>query len=142
MTERQQRFVEEYAVDGNGKQAAIRAGYSPATAEVQASRLLRDAKVAAAIESQRKERSERLGLTADWVLKQQRDLVKVALTRDTDGSVEIARKALRDIGDGIGMYVERHEHTGKDGGPIQMTSEEREARVLSLLEAAKRRKSA
>ena len=37
---KQKRFVSEYLIDLNAKQAAIRAGYSPKTAEVQASRLL------------------------------------------------------------------------------------------------------
>jgi phage terminase small subunit len=34
LTPKQARFVEEYIVDLNGKQAAMRAGYSPKTAEV------------------------------------------------------------------------------------------------------------
>jgi single-stranded DNA-binding protein len=42
---RQLLFVHEYLKDLNGKQAAIRAGYSPKTAESQASRLLRNVKV-------------------------------------------------------------------------------------------------
>ena len=50
LTPKQARFVEEYLIDLNGKQAAIRAGYSPGTAEVQASRLLRNAKVRFALE--------------------------------------------------------------------------------------------
>lgn len=45
LTPKQQRFALEYLQDLNGKQAAIRAGYSEATAESQASRLLRNAKV-------------------------------------------------------------------------------------------------
>ena len=45
----QQLFIMEYVVDLNGKQAAIRAGYSAKTAEVQASRLLSHVKVQAAI---------------------------------------------------------------------------------------------
>lgn len=40
LTARQQRFVAEYAVDLNGTQAAIRAGYSPVRAKVTASELL------------------------------------------------------------------------------------------------------
>jgi phage terminase small subunit len=40
LTPKQQRFVAEYLVDLNGKQAAIRTGYSAKTAEQQASRLL------------------------------------------------------------------------------------------------------
>ena len=49
LTPKQQQFVEEYLVDLNATQAAIRAGYSAKTAEFQASRLLRNAKVQAAI---------------------------------------------------------------------------------------------
>lgn len=40
LTEKQLRFIREYAVDFNGEQAAIRAGYSPNGARVQASLLL------------------------------------------------------------------------------------------------------
>lgn len=40
LTDQQMRFVTEYLKDCNGKQAAIRAGYAPRSAEVQASRLL------------------------------------------------------------------------------------------------------
>jgi hypothetical protein len=56
---KQSRFVEEYIVDLNGKRAAIRAGYSARSAEVQASRMLRDAKVKKAVESSMKARSKR-----------------------------------------------------------------------------------
>lgn len=35
MTEKQLRFVKEYLIDLNGTQAAIRAGYSPNTANEQ-----------------------------------------------------------------------------------------------------------
>ena len=37
---KQSRFVREYAVDCNGAAAAVRAGYSPRSAKVTASRLL------------------------------------------------------------------------------------------------------
>ena len=40
LTPRQAAFVREYLLDGNGTQAAIRAGYSKNTANEQASRLL------------------------------------------------------------------------------------------------------
>ena len=40
MNKRQQRFVDEYMIDLNATQAAIRAGYFPGTASQQASRLL------------------------------------------------------------------------------------------------------
>ena len=39
---KQQRFIDEYMIDFNGTQAAIRAGYSPRTAGSQAYQLVRD----------------------------------------------------------------------------------------------------
>jgi len=40
LTAKQLKFTREYAKDGNGTQAAIRAGYSPNSAQMQSSRLL------------------------------------------------------------------------------------------------------
>lgn len=42
---KQQRFVQEYSVDGNATQAAIRAGYSPRSAYNQAYRLMNNDEV-------------------------------------------------------------------------------------------------
>jgi phage terminase small subunit len=85
--------VEEYIVDLNGKQAAIRAGYSPKTAEVQASRLLSFAKVRKAIKAAMDSRSRRTGITADRVVL---ELEKLAFSNifdfielRSDGSVQI-----------------------------------------------------
>lgn len=68
LTPKQARFVEEYLIDLNATQAAIRAGYSARSAEVTGSRTLSNAKVAAAIAAAQGERSERLQVYADWVL--------------------------------------------------------------------------
>ncbi len=65
---KQQRFVEEYLIDLNGKQAAIRSGYSPKTAEVQASRLLSNAKVSEAVAKGQALASERVEIKQDWIL--------------------------------------------------------------------------
>ena len=70
MNARQQRFVEEFLLDANAKQAAIRAGYSPKSAEVNGPRLLRNAQVAALITEKQKERSERTRVTADMVVQE------------------------------------------------------------------------
>lgn len=55
-TDRQRRFVQELLADpdNNAKQAAIRAGYSRKTAEVQASQTLRQLKVRAALDAGRR----------------------------------------------------------------------------------------
>ena len=58
---RQQRFVEEYLLDLNGTQAAIRAGYSARTANEQAARLLANVSVRSAIERGKSEVAVRTG---------------------------------------------------------------------------------
>lgn len=66
---KQQAFVDEYLIDLNATQAAIRAGYSAKTAQEQSSRLLSNAIVKAAVEKALAARSERTGINAEWVLK-------------------------------------------------------------------------
>ena len=68
LTARQQRFVEEYLVDLDGAQAAIRAGYSGRRAKVTAYELLQEPAIAAAIEAGKAARSERTRIDADWLL--------------------------------------------------------------------------
>ena len=61
-------FVQEYLIDLNATQAAIRAGYSAKTAEQQGYQLLQKPSVQAAIAARQKERGERTSVTADRVL--------------------------------------------------------------------------
>lgn len=68
LTPKRERFCEEYLVDLNGTQAAIRAGYSPKTADQQGSRLLKNVKVAAEISRRQAERRNRTEVTADRVI--------------------------------------------------------------------------
>jgi len=65
---RRQRFIEEYPLDANATQAAIRAGYSSRTANRQGSRLLGNREILAAIQARMAKRSERLEISGDQVL--------------------------------------------------------------------------
>lgn len=67
---RQQRFVDEYLIDLNGTQAAIRAGYSPKTANEQAAQLLAKLSVAQEIQKRIKDRQKRTEITQDRVLQE------------------------------------------------------------------------
>lgn len=71
---KQTRFVAEYLVDYNATQAAIRAGYSPRTAQEQGSRLLSHVMVAAAVEAGKSRLLERADLSATRVLEEIRRL--------------------------------------------------------------------
>ena len=50
LTPRMRRFIAEYLKHGNGTRAAVRAGYSPRTARVQASQMLSNVKVARVVQ--------------------------------------------------------------------------------------------
>ena len=67
LTPKQQRFVEEFLVDSNATQAAIRAGYSAKTANPKGSQLLAKVSVAAAVAEAQAKRRERLEVTVDRI---------------------------------------------------------------------------
>ena len=81
MTKKQKRFCEEYLVDLNAKNAAIRAGYSAESAADIGSENLKKPEIAAEIDRQIAERSKRTGITADRVLE---ELSKIAFCNPAD----------------------------------------------------------
>lgn len=81
LTDKQQRFVDEYLIDLNATQAAIRAGYSAKTADQQGSRMLANVKVKQAVAEKQAQRSKRTGVNQDRVLL---ELAKVAFAKMTD----------------------------------------------------------
>jgi phage terminase small subunit len=74
LSPKQARFVEEYLIDLNATQAAIRAGYSAKTATVIGAQNLTKLNVAEAIEKAKAKRSERAGLTSDMVIDELRKI--------------------------------------------------------------------
>jgi len=92
-TAKQQRFVEEYLVDLNGTQAAIRAGYSDKRASETAYQLLQKAPVRDAIAAAKAERSEETKIDAAYVLHRlvEIDQMDVADILRDDGSVKAVR---------------------------------------------------
>ncbi len=64
---KQKKFVEEYLTIGNGKAAAVAAGYSPKSAESQASRLLSMPEVQAYRRDLEQKMFDELGITQAWI---------------------------------------------------------------------------
>lgn len=69
LTPKQSLFVQEYLLDLNATQAAIRAGYSARTAYSQGQRLLKVVEVQAEIAAAQEQRAEKTKITAEWVLQ-------------------------------------------------------------------------
>lgn len=70
LSKKQRRFVDEYLVDLNATQAAVRSGYSAKTAQEQSSRLLSNVMVQSTIAERMKDREKRTEITQDKVLSE------------------------------------------------------------------------
>ena len=81
MTKKQKLFIEEYLIDLNATQAAIRAGYSPETAGSIGSENLKKPEIRARIEKAMAERSRRTGINQDRVLM---ELAKIGFVNISD----------------------------------------------------------
>lgn len=81
MTKKQKRFVEEYLIDLNATQAAIRAGYSPETAYSIGSENLKKPEIRACIEKAMAERSKRTGVNQDRIIM---ELAKIGFLNPKD----------------------------------------------------------
>ena len=81
LTEKQRRFVDEYLIDLNATQAAIRAGYSVKTAREQASQNLTKLNMQQAISEKMAERSKRTGVNQDRIVL---ELAKIAFVNAAD----------------------------------------------------------
>lgn len=81
MTKKQKRFCEEYLIDLNATQAAIRAGYSPESAGQIGEQNLKKLEIRARIAKAMAERSKRTGVNADRVV---RELAKIAFVNAAD----------------------------------------------------------
>lgn len=174
LTAKQEAFVQEYLIDLNATQAAIRAGYSENAAQEIGYENLRKPQIADAIAEAQQKRAERTQITADRVLQEYArlgfaDLRKAVNWRansdnvlmnqdgeeincpeniieirpsdeiddDTaaalsevsmskDGTLKIKlhdkKGALDSMARHLGMFVDRHEHSGPNGGPIPTAS--------------------
>ena len=138
LTPKQQRFVEEYLIDLNATQAAIRAGYSPRTANEQGAQNLAKLSISEAIAEAQAKREERTQITQDYVLTNiqkviercmQVQQVDNCLTQTEDGELaqafmfkeQGALKGLELLGKHLGMFKDKIEHTGPNGGDINVT---------------------
>lgn len=118
LTDKQQRFVDEYLIDLNATQAAIRAGYSEKTAKEIGSENLTKPNIAKAIQEAQSRLSNKAQVTVEMVVQ---GLLKEAQDY-AEGSTQSARvSAWAHLGKHLGMFKDKVEHTGPNGGDINVT---------------------
>lgn len=125
LTPRQQLFVDEYLVDLNATQAAIRAGYSAKTAKQAGSRLLTNVDVLAVVNKTRTSRAEKMEITAATVTARLLSIADKAEQMEGPSALSVARQSLMDVAKLNGLVVESHE-------TITRSPEERRARLAEL----------
>lgn len=101
MNPKQARFVDEYLIDENATQAAIRAGYSAKTAHAIGSRLLSKVEIMAAVNAGRAAIAKRNAVTQDEVIAG----LRREANREGDGASHAARvSAWAKLGETMGMF--------------------------------------
>lgn len=124
LTPKQARFVQEYLIDLNATQAAIRSGYSERNAGKIGPRLVGQSRIAAAIQAKRQTAAAKADVTVQWVLDRLRENVERAMrtipvyemrdgqrveTGEYQYEGAVANKALELIGKHLGAFPERVE---------------------------------
>ncbi len=130
LTKKQDLFCQEYLVDLNATQAAIRAGYSARTAHVIGQENLTKPAIAAAVQAYMNARSKRIERKADDVLTDLQRVKTDAMKQviDKDGNSLMANhsgalKALELEGRHLKMFTDKMEVTGANGEAIKHTVE-------------------
>lgn len=112
LTQKQQRFVDEYIISGNATQAAIKAGYSKKTAAVTATENLRKPNIKAAIEKRNAEiQSEK---TAD--MTEVMEYLTSVMRGEQTESVATAKGIYNDVPVGAKDRIKAAELIGKRHG--------------------------
>lgn len=144
LTVKQQRFVNEYLIDLNATQAAIRAGYSAKYANTNASKLLRITTIKNALAERMKGKESALIATQDEILRYLTSVMRGESTATVivteDGAPREMDKhpnekerlqAAELLGKRYGLYVEKVDLTKRE------LSEEAKTAIDKLLEETK-----
>lgn len=132
LTPKQARFAEEYLVDFNATQAAIRSGYSPKGARVQGVRLLTNANVASAIRERQQETDRRLILTRERALQLLGSTAERCIADDHPQMVNAGLNALGQIRAMQGWDAPSRSESGKPGEFAEISEEQLDDEIARL----------
>lgn len=126
---RHERFAQELAKGSPASAAYEAAGYVPS--EPNASRLTRNDKVAARVLELKQRAAEKTVVTVADIAAQLDEDREFARKNEHSGAAITATLGKAKL---LGLMPERHEHTGRNGGPIEyrdLSDDEVEARIAA-----------
>lgn len=116
LTKKQKAFIQEYLVDLNATQAAIRAGYSKKTAYSIGQENLSKPEIQQALQEAQKRREKRTEVTQDYVIAKLREIVEKDASDGPDSELKYANKirALELLGKHTGAFDARASVAAQD----------------------------
>ena len=125
LSKRHKEFAVQYVKEGSVEKAAIAAGYSDNYAKTGAYKLLENVSIRKYIdelmETMQKPTIAKAEEVLEYFTRVMRGEEKDAF--GLDASLTDRNKAAENLGKRYGLFVERREHTGKNGGPIQIAED-------------------
>lgn len=134
LTPKQEAFCQQYIIDLNQTQAAIRAGYSEKTANQIACQLLTKLNIQARVNELKEKRSKRVEVDADWVLERLKQIAGADMSdvadwnasgvtfKDSAGLSEAAKASIQAI----------EESTNEHGGSLKIKQHDK-LKALEML---------
>ncbi len=118
LTLKQERFVQEYLVDLNATQAAVRAGYKEKTAGAIGSENLKKPEIQKALQKALKDREGRTEVTQDYVIKKLVEIADKEASDAQDSELKYSSK-LRAL-ELLGKHTGAFEKVKEDGGEVKI----------------------
>lgn len=132
-------FVDEYMIDRNGSQAAIRAGYKSNNISGVAAKLLTHPLIIEEITKRDQQNREKNELSAEYVIQK---LIKIVEATETSSPTN-ALRGLELLGKTLALFKERQELSGPDGAAIEYEQKVKEnvadftSRIAGLAERSR-----
>ncbi|MEK4006081.1 terminase small subunit [Paenibacillus sp. FSL H3-0333] len=118
LTAKQQRFIDEYMIDFNATQAAIRAGYSKKTAYSIGNENLSKPEIAGAIKLRQDEIGKKNDITAEWIVEQMKEVYNLAIESK---KLSDANKSLEMLGRTKGIFNDKLNLSGGLNNEVEIT---------------------
>lgn len=139
LTPRQRTFCKEYVIDHNGTAAVLRAGYNSKNPKQMYANLMMNKGIRVFIDYLMASHAAKItAVDPDYVVKGIVAIIQKETAKDGD-----KLRGLELLARSLGMFIDKQEITGKDGGAIEVEQrriEEEEAIFLNMLKGMKKEK--